>query len=105
MKDFHEFISEAAKPRRIVLPNQMGVIEVVKTTDPKGDSVWSFDYGGVRGVVVQGWSRMGGGGYSVKEITDVDGYSMTMLQGTYRTVSDAVVKATAHMRWIKGKGR
>ena len=105
MKDFHAFINEAAKPRRIVLPNQMGVIEVVKTTDPEGDSVWSFDYGGVRGVVVPGWSRMGGGGYSVKQITDVDGYSMTMLQGTYRTVSDAVVKATAHMRWIKGKGR
>lgn len=100
MKSFKHHISEAAKPKRIVLPNEMGVIEVVK----QGDE-WSFDYGGVRGRIAKGWSRMGGGGYSVTEITDVDGYRLTALQGTYKTISDAVVKATAHLRWAKGKGR
>jgi hypothetical protein len=104
MKDFSQYISEGAKPKRIVLPNQMGTIEVVKVSDPKGEPKWSFDYGGVRGTIVRGWSRMGGGGYSVTEVTDADGYATTALSGTYRTISDAVVKAVAHMRWIKGKG-
>jgi len=103
MKDFHGFISEAKSEKVIVLPHGMGTVKVVKTTDSKGEPMWSFDYNGVRGTIVRGWSRMGGGGYAVREVTDTDGFSSPPIHGTYRTVSDAAVRGTEYMRWAKAK--
>lgn len=99
------WLKAAAGEKTIILPNEMGTVTITKNNKPEGDQEWIFEYNGVKGVITKGWSRMGGGGFSISEITDKDGFKANSFHGTYKTISDAVIRGTEHMRWLKEKSK
>jgi hypothetical protein len=97
-------ISEASASSKIItLPNQMGTIKVVKSTTARGEPEWTFEYQGFKGAITQGYSRMGGSGYSVVKVTDADGKETRGFHGTHKTISAAVLDAVSMAKHRKNK--
>ena len=87
----------------------MGTLKVVKSTTTEKEAVWNFEYKNFKGEIftgeiTQGYSRMGGSGYSVVKITDADGKeTIGFHHGTHKTISAAVVNAVSMVGHQKGK--